>query len=174
MLGKNRYYPAISPDGTMVVYDESTCTHGTPKLGQVPDPSCNGDVDPTATMFVIPLAGGSAIPLAHANSPGVTDGTTTALTNSFPRWAPFVEKLDEIHQVVWLTFSSTRQYGLRAPPPSTAPDEAVAGNLIWMVAVTLSPGGGDPSYAAFCLPFQDVTTSNHLAQWAKYFIQGPG
>ncbi len=173
-LGKNRYYPAVSPDGSLVVYDESTCTHGTPKLGQVPDPSCNGDVDPTATMFVIPAGGGSPTPLTRANSPGVTDGTTTALTNSFPRWAPFVQRLDEMHQLVWLTFSSTRQYGLRAPPVSTAPDEAVAGTLIWMVAISPGPDGTDPSYAAFCLPFQDVTTSNHLAQWAKYFIQGPG
>ncbi len=174
MLGKNRYYPAISPDGSLVVYDESTCTHGTPKLGQVPDSSCNGDVDPTATMFVVPLAGGTSVPLTRANSPGVMDGTTTALTNSFPRWAPFVQRLDEMHQLIWLTFSSTRQYGLRAPPASTAPSEAVAGNLIWMVGISPSPGGGDPSYTAFCLPFQDVTTSNHLAQWAKYFIQGPG
>ena len=26
VLGKNRYYPAIAPDGDLVVYDESTCT----------------------------------------------------------------------------------------------------------------------------------------------------
>jgi hypothetical protein len=173
-LGKNRYYPAISPDGNLVVYDESTCTKGTPKAGQTPDTSCNGDVDPTATMFVTSLAGGAPIALAHANSPGVADQGTTALTNSFPRWAPFVERLDEMHQLVWLTFSSTRQYGLRAPPPSTAPDEAVSSTLIWMVGVNQDAGGGDPSFAAFCLPFQDVTTSNHIAQWAKYFIQGPG
>lgn len=172
-LGKNRYYPAISPDGNLVVYDESTCAK-TPRLGQTPDSSCNGDVDPTATMFVTTFSGGAPVPLTRANSPGVADGTTTALTNSFPRWAPFVERLDEMHQLVWLTFSSTRQYGLRSPPPSTAPDEAVASTLIWMVGVDLDAGGSDPSYSAFCLPFQDVTTSNHIAQWAKYFIQGPG
>ena len=79
-----------------------------------------------------------------------------------------------MHQLVWLTFSSTRQYGLRSPPPSTAPEEAVASTLIWMVGVDPGAGGSDPSYSAFCLPFQDVTTSNHIAQWAKYFIQGPG
>jgi len=33
--------------------------------------------------------------------------------------------------------------------------------------------GGDPSFAAFCLPFQDVATSNHIAQWTKVFIAGP-
>ena len=33
-LGKNRYYPNIAPDGNLVVYDESTCTNGTPAAGQ--------------------------------------------------------------------------------------------------------------------------------------------
>ncbi len=57
--------------------------------------------------------------LANANGPGITDGATTALTNSYPKWAPFIERLDETHKLVWLTFSSTRQYGLRSPPAST-------------------------------------------------------
>ncbi len=174
-LGLNRYYPAISPNGQLVVYDESTCTSGTPTAGQVPDASCNADTDPTATMFVVPLAGGTPVPLARANAPGVADGTTTALTNSFPRWAPFIQKLDEMNSLIWLTFSSTRQYGLRAPPPSTADmTETRTGTLIWMVGINPTTGAADPSYPAFCLPFQDVTTSNHIAQWAKYFIMGPG
>jgi Tol biopolymer transport system component len=174
-LGLNRYYPAISPDGRLVVYDESTCTKGTPTLGTTPDPSCNADTDPTATMFVIPMAGGTPAPLTRANSPGVADGTNTTLTNSFPRWAPFVQKLDENTNLVWLTFSSTRQYGLRPPPPSTADTtETRTGTLIWMVGINPAVGIADPSYPAFCLPFQDITTSNHIAQWAKYFIMNPG
>ena len=140
--GKNRYYPGISPDGALVVYDESTCANGPPAPGQAPDPSCNADVDPTATMFVTRLTGGTPIPLTRANSPGVEDGKATALTNSFPRWAPFVQHLDEMNKIIWLTFSSTRQYGLRSPAPSTAPEEAVASMLIWMVAI--NPGAEAP------------------------------
>jgi len=175
-LGKNRYYPAISPDGRLVAYDESTCTRGTPTMGTAPDVSCDADTDPTATMYVTTFDSGAApIALARANGPGVADGATTALTNSFPRWAPFIQKLDEGHNLVWLTFSSTRQYGLRSPTNSTAdPTETTKGTLIWMVGVNPSTGDADPSYPAFCLPFQDVTTSNHIAQWAKYFITGPG
>jgi hypothetical protein len=175
-LGKNRYYPAISPDGKLVVYDESTCTHGTPAMGKAPDASCNADTDATATMYLTSFDPGAApVALARANAPGVADGTTTALTNSYPRWAPFIQKLDEMHNLIWLTFSSTRQYGLRSPPASTGDrTETTTGTLIWMVGVSPSAGGADPSYAAFCLPFQDVTTSNHIAQWAKYFIMGPG
>ena len=73
-----------------------------------------------------------------------------------------------------MTFSSTRQYGLRTPPKPADTDETTKGTLIWMVGINLGVGNGDPSFTAFCLPFQDITTSNHIAQWTKYFIQGPG
>jgi hypothetical protein len=170
-LGFNNYYPAISPDGNLLVYDHSTCTNGTPALGQAPDKSCDADTDPTATVYLAQLSGGAApMPLANANAPGVADAGNTALTNSFPKWAPFVENLDELHKVVWLTFSSTRQYGLRAPPAPADTDETTKGTLIWMVGMELGPAGTDPSFTAFCLPFQDITTSNHIAQWAKTFV----
>jgi hypothetical protein len=173
-LGKNRYYPAIAPDGNLVVYDESTCS-GTATAGAAPDKSCDGDTDATATMFLTTInGGGTPIPLDNANRGGVADGATTALTNSFPKWSPFIEKLNEQQQVVWLTFSSTRQYGLRAPPTPSSTDETKIGTLVWMVAINPGVGGVDPSFSAFCLPFQDITTSNHIAQWAKYFLMGPG
>jgi hypothetical protein len=72
-----------------------------------------------------------------------------------------------------LTFSSTRQYGLRSPPVPTDMSETKKGTLIWMVGIKLGVGGADPSFTSFCLPFQDVTTSNHIAQWAKNFVIGP-
>jgi Tol biopolymer transport system component len=166
--GKNRYYPAISPDGSLVVFDESTCDAGTTSGF-----SCDADTDPTATMFLTPLTPGSANPvaLANANSPGVADNGNTVLTNSYPKWAPFVQQLDEMNQVYWLTFSTTRQYGLRAPPVNDFdPDENATSELIWMFGLTISPGQTDPSFTAFCLPFQDITMANHIAQWAKTFI----
>jgi hypothetical protein len=170
-LGTNNYYPAIAPDGNLVVYDHSTCTNGTPALGQTPDKSCDADTDATATVYLTALSGGVApVPLTNANAPGVADGTNTALTDSFPKWAPFIENLDELHKVVWLTFSSTRQYGLRSPPAPASTDETTKGTLIWMVGMILGPGGSDPSYTAFALPFQDITTSNHIAQWTKIFV----
>ncbi|HSY38959.1 MAG TPA: hypothetical protein VLA79_05505 [Polyangia bacterium] len=169
-LGKNRYYPAIAPDGNLVIYDESTCTSGTPKMGQAPDKSCDADTDMTATVFLTSLTGATPVALANANGPGVADMGATALTNSFPKWAPFIEQLDEMRQVVWFTFSSTRQYGLRSPPAPANTGETTKGTLIWMVGMVLGPGGADPSFTAFCLPFQDITTSNHIAQWAKTFV----
>ncbi len=169
-LGQNNYYPAIAPDGNLLVYDNSTCTSGTPAAGKAADKSCDADSDPTATIYLTQLTGGGApIALTNANSPGVGDGTNVALTNSFPKWAPFIENLDELHKVLWLTFSSTRQYGLRSPPAPADMDETTKGTLVWMVGIEIGPGG-DPSFTAFALPFQDITTSNHIAQWAENFV----
>jgi hypothetical protein len=170
-LGFNNYYPAISPDGNLVIYDHSTCTNGTPALGSAPDKSCDADTDATATVYLTRLSGGGApLALSNANAPGVGDAGNTTLTNSFPKWAPFIENLDEMHQILWFTFSSTRQYGLRSPPAPADTGETTKGTLIWMVGMVLGPGGTDPSFTAFALPFQDITTSNHIAQWAKTFV----
>lgn len=49
------------------------------------------------------------------------------------------------------------------------------GTLIWMVAIDPArlARGQDPSSPAFCLPFQDITTSNHIAQWTGGFATIP-
>ena len=33
--------------------------------------------------------------------------------------------------------------------------------------------GQDPSYPAFALPFQDISTSNHIAQWTTQVVPPP-
>jgi len=156
--GKNRYYPAYSPDSARVVFDESTCNTG--NTGG----ECDGDTDPTATLWMVDAGGGTPVALAAANAGGVADNGATALTNSFPKWNPFIFKRDAGGgRLAWITFSSKRQYGLRTPPGS--------GTLLWMAAIDLdAPAGTDPSSPAFALPFQDVTTSNHIAQWTTKVV----
>jgi len=159
--GKNRYYPAFAPDGTLLVFNESTCNSG--NTGG----ECNGDTDPTAKLYAIDgVAGGPITALDAANAPGVADNGATSLTNSFPKWNPFVFKRSATGgRLAWVTFSSTRRYGLRSPPGN--------GTLLWMAAVDLdAPAGTDPSSAAFALPFQDIATSNHIAQWTTQVV-GP-
>jgi hypothetical protein len=122
--------------------------------------------------MVAPQAGATPVQLAAANTPGIADSGNTDLTNSFPKWSPFVfQRTSEFgSQVEWLTFSSTRMYGLRQPPAGGS--ENPSGTLLWMVAVDpqKAAGGVDPSYAAFALPFQDLTTSNHIAQWTTQVV----
>ncbi|HUJ58994.1 MAG TPA: hypothetical protein VLX92_10890 [Kofleriaceae bacterium] len=157
---QNNYYPAYAPDGRLLVYDNSHCTSGS-NTGV----ECEADTNPTATLMAIDsLAGGTPVPLANANKPGIADGANTALTNSFPKWNPFVFARNAGGgHLAWITFSSKRNYGLRTPPGT--------GTLLWMAAIDLdAPAGTDPSFVAFALPFQDLTTSNHIAQWTDTIV----
>jgi hypothetical protein len=165
VAGKNRYYPAIAPDGSFVVYDESTCP-----AGKTYDQVCNGDTDPSARLYAAAFGPAPPVPveLAAANAPGVADRGATDLGTSYPKWNPFAFRVSAQSQILWLTFSSLRRYGLRpSPPPASSHEGLPVGTLIWMVAIDPAKlaQGQDPSSAAFCLPFQDITTSNHIAQW---------
>jgi hypothetical protein len=177
VAGKNHYYPAFDPEGQFIVYDESTCLGD----GDGTDISCNADTDPTATLFALPLDGGSPIELVNANKPGPLDllsdgGVQTQLTDSFPKWSPFVTQRskDPSSKVMWVTFSSSRRFGAYAPPSGSG--EAMLGTetFVWMAAIDPAKigTGEDPSYPAFVLPFQDFTTSNHIAQWAQQVLGG--
>jgi hypothetical protein len=153
--GKNRYYPAIAPTNEFVVFNESTCPNG-----KLRDEDCDFDMDTTSKMFAIGF-GGTATPveLTRANAPGIMDGARTAITNSYPKWSPFVFRLSEDRSLLWLTFTSRRAFGLRKANPV----------LLWMVGVDPArlAAGGDPSFPAFVLPFQDLESKNHIAQWAE-------
>ncbi|MGE0401927.1 MAG: TolB family protein [Kofleriaceae bacterium] len=159
--GKNKYYPAYAPDGKMLVFNESICNSG--NTGG----ECDADTNPTAKLKVVDgIAGGQVWDMTRANAPGIADNGQTNLTNTFPKWNPFISEVNnQGGRLAWVTFASTRKYGLRNPPGN--------GTLIWMAAVNLdAPAGTDPSYAAFALPFQDITTSNHIAQWTTQVV-GP-
>jgi hypothetical protein len=163
--GKNRYYPAFSPDNAFIVYDESTCP-----AGKSSDKTCDADSDPSARLFIVKAqANGAPLALARANAGGKRDGGTADLTNSFPKWSPFSYRRKEQTRLFWLTFSSTRNYGLTPPPIPFDTAHNPKGSLIWMVAIDPDAAltGADPSYAAFVLPFQDTSTSNHIAQWTR-------
>jgi hypothetical protein len=165
--GVNSYYPSFAPDGQLIAFNRSTCPAGDSHI------DCNGDSDPTASIYVMtPEAGAPRVALARVNAPGPTDAGTR-LTSSWPRWAPFeFQRTDDPDtRLVWLTFSSTRNYGLRTPPDTTS-DESLSGSLLWMAAVDpeRAAAGEDPSYPAFCLPFQDLDTSNHIAQWTEEVV----
>lgn len=167
--GRNRYYPAIAPDNQLVVFNESICPGG-----DEGSRDCNADTDPTAKLYSVSLSGGAPVELKRANAPGREDGTNTNLTSSFPRWSPFVfQRTSEFgSKVMWMTFSSSRKFGLRTTPDSTGDEPNERGSWLWMVAIDPSNPDGDPSFAPFALPFQDLTTSNHIAQWTTVAV-GP-
>lgn len=159
--GFNRYYPAYAPDAQFLVYCESTCPNGEIYTG-----SCDGDADEVAKLWAIGEDGGSRIRLDNANAPGVRDEGNVDLSNTFPKWAPFVDakNRDGTGRLMWFTFSSRREYGLRSPNGND--------QLLWMAALDPDAilAGEDGSYRAFALPFQDLGTSNHIAQWTTRIV----
>ena len=176
---ENDYYPAISPDGGYLMFDKAL---GTNLEGH---DSFN---NPNARLYAFPLAT-THPPIELANADG---GGVAGLSNSWPRWSPFVSYYKN-HQLLWVTFSSTRDYGYHVqnqgvpsakggplvncyPPdspenPTGSHTDPLPPNCnqpqIWMAAIDLDAlaAGQDGSYPAFWLPFQDVTAHNHIAQW---------
>ncbi len=177
---ENNYYPAISPDGAALVFDRAVgttlATH-------------DAYNNPNATLYAMSVPGGTPVELKNAN-------LHPTLTNSWPRWSPFVQNYKGKH-ILWVTFSSTRDYGLRVqnenPPtgatfncyPPVSPEDPSSDHQkpfdpnctqpqIWMAAITLEDlaAGTDPSFPAFWLPFQDYNAHNHIAQWVETVTGG--
>ena len=161
--GKNRYSPSTAPAGEYLAYVESRCN----AADQVYSGECDGDADQSARLFAFAHRTSTSVELARANAPGRTDGGGN-LSNTFPKWAPFEgpRLRDGSGRVNWMTFSSRRNYGLRTGNPDSG------NQLLWMVAVDPDGviAGSDGSFPAFALPFQDISTSNHMAQWTREFV----
>ncbi len=140
--GENNYYPAYSPDGAFVLFNRSAG-------------NSYGALD--AHLWVVAGGGGVPVELANANGPGDQ-------SNSWPKWAPFRETyLGE--PLMWITFSSKRDYGLRLQQSGTPADMRTV--QLWMVAFRPGRLPADPSAPAFWLPFQDLAVGNHIAQWTQ-------
>jgi hypothetical protein len=179
------YYPDQSVDGNWVVFNENDDTSAA---------NNNGDCFYSRQALVKllhfpPQAGDVPLDLTNLNiGPG--------LTNSWPRWSPVVQTYKN-HQILWVTFSSNRDYGLHLtntgfdnyyPPESPEYDQpqpmskqgvtfdAYAAPQIWMAAIIIDPNRSldqmDRSFPAFWLPFQDVTAHNHSAQWVATVVGG--
>jgi hypothetical protein len=186
--GKNRLNPAYLPDGSLLLYtevddagyegaDENACVNGTANKS-----FCNGYSDPGGkTWAIAPEAGADPVFLANAAAPGVADDlfappqstvSKTDLMDTFPKPTPFVSEHGG-KQLFWFTVSSQRRAGLRKFFPNDSqigePDTQV---LIWMFALDPEKvkNGEDGSYPGFFLPFQDMQTSNHTAQWTEEFV----
>jgi hypothetical protein len=188
--GENNYYPSYSPDTPMsfIIFNRvqamgagATCTGGNM-------PMCKDDSfsNPAARLWLMQAPSATnptpaPIDLQRAN------GSMLPWSNSYPRWAPFVQNYHG-NKLLWFTFSSTRNYGLRvlndktgmyqcypadaAETPNGAHRSTFAAGCqepqLWMAPITFTEAQQatmDPSGVAFWIPYQDITTHNHTAQW---------
>ncbi|MEO8876050.1 MAG: hypothetical protein ABI461_10715, partial [Polyangiaceae bacterium] len=164
LAGKNRFNPNFSPDSSVLIFTESTC-----KTAGTNDDSCDADADPTARTWAVLASGGAPFELANANAAGVED-TGPDTSDTFPRFSPFVQP-QGAGKILWVTVASSRNAGLLVPPGSGDRH----GRWLWMFAIDQAKlaAGQDGSYAAFYLPFQDLTTSNHIGQWTTKVVGSP-
>jgi len=193
--GENNYYPSYSPDGAFVVFDRAPPASGLSAIdgcvGSSPQVACPNDSfsNPAARLMLVPnTAASTPIDLQRAN--GSPAASPVSLSNSWPRWSPFVQTYKG-NRLLWVAFSSTRDYGVRVrnhlqgmyqcyPPDSyelaggahhSTFDPLCQQPKLWMAAINLSESKGtDPSFPAFYLPFQDITTHNHTPQWTQEVV----
>ena len=155
---ENNYYPAFSPDSKWIIFNRS---------------SGDSYSDDDASLWVVSASGGGTpIELSNANQ-------GKDLRNSWARWSPFVQSYlggDLVNdfqtgKLFWFTFSSTRDYGTALS--NGAKDSKDRNPQLWMAAFhpELAQAGKDPSTPAFWLPFQQLTTNNHIAQWTKKVVK---
>jgi hypothetical protein len=144
ITGVGNYYPSFSPDGEWIVFTRTA--------------SLSYD-DGSAQTWVV-KADGSQPPVQL-----VTANVGDNLTNSWARWVPFPQTFGATgKKLFYLTFSSKREFGVRIP--------YVGQPQIWMTSFSpeRATAGQDPSGPTFRVPFQDVTTSNHIAQWTQAVV----
>jgi len=171
MRGNNvtSFYPSISNDSKLVVFNQSTC-------GSDPDvnrattdtvygnQTCDGYDDSSATLWIVNPSGGATTRLDRANGPAGSG-------NSWPRFSPdkgtFRGDL-----IYWVAFSSRRAYGTQVnynlSPSTTHPQ-------LWIAAVrTGEIVAGDPSWSPVWLPTQNPKQAspqgNHVPQWVKFVV----
>ena len=141
--GVNNFYPSFSPDAGWVVFNRS--------------PSNANSFDAKdAEVWVVAAKGGAPTKLATASTGG----------DSWPKWSPAVQAYKG-GSLMWMTFSSRRNYGLRLTDGKTA--------QLWMTAFdpARAAAGADPSTPGFWLPFQDLGSGNHIAQWVTKVDRKP-
>ena len=192
--GENNYYPGYSPDGELVVFDRAPLDNSAGGLTGCANGFCPNDSfsNPKARVMLMKAqAGAQVVDLERAN--GSPQANPQPVSNSWPKWSPFLQK-DHGDKLLWIAFSSTRDYGLRVrnhqqgmyqcyPPDSYEAPGAEHGTpfpaqcqqpQLWMAAIDVSTAEvqpKDPSYPAFWLPFQDITTHNHTPQWTQKTAQ---
>jgi hypothetical protein len=145
--GLNSFYPSFSPDGKWLVFTRAA--------------AAVSSYNATSAETWVMKADGTAPPIKLA----AADLGQGGRTNSWARWVPFGQTFGPANEpMFYLTFSSMRPYGVRLP--------AGGRPQIWMTPFfpARAEAGQDPTGPAFRVPFQDVATGNHIAQWTQAVV----
>jgi hypothetical protein len=163
VAGKSEYYPAISDDSQLVVFDESSCNGPGAPAGEVYGlNACDGYDDASAHVRLVSAKGGTPVDLDNASQHGTW-------SSSWPRFAPSHGTFQG-KTLYWIAFSSRYPYGATLPGTNNPPTKDTEPQL-WFAAISVDPSGsfsGDPSFAPVWMPLQNPQTAprgNHSPQW---------
>jgi hypothetical protein len=164
--GVTSYYPALSDDSSLMVFNQSSCS-GPPTPGTTGISPCDGYDDLSARLFLVPPTGGAPLALDNANGSG-------AISNSWPRFSPDHGTFRG-QRLYWIAFSSRRPYGLQVNTGTTVADPGKP--QLWFTAVAITDGGfptRDPSFPPIWLPDQNPDQTNpngnHVPQWVRKVV----
>ncbi|MFO0686248.1 MAG: hypothetical protein U0234_29565 [Sandaracinus sp.] len=155
--GGNNYHPTYSPDGNWVVYNRSPSNIGS--MGASDSSMGAGDCVTDAEMWFV-AADGSGV-ATQLSGIGPADRPADGVCASWPKFDPTVYH-DHGHDLFWIAYATARGYGLRYG------DQARF--QIWMAAFdpTRAAAGMQPIHPAIRLPFQNIESGNHIAQWVTH------
>lgn len=142
----NEYYPTFSPEDRLVAFNRVAA-------------GLNMYNAPTAEVMVVAAKGGTAVRLLANDPPACTGQQSPGLTNSWPRWAPFIGQVGD-RRYYWLVFSSKRRGGypqLYVAAVVTSTDQA-RGEVI------------ERTYPAVYVTSQNPLESNHTPAWDDFKI----
>ncbi len=139
------YYPVFSPDDRLLAFNRIA-----------------NDLlvynAPTAEVFVVPSAGGTATRIVANDPPACSGKTSPGVTNSWPKWAPSVAE-SKGRTYYWVVFSSTR---------------SPAGNpQLYVSPVVVDAMGKVTTYHALYLWNQPAGENNHTPAWDFFKIPPP-
>ncbi|MCS6915677.1 MAG: hypothetical protein RMK29_03570 [Myxococcales bacterium] len=164
--GEYHFYPSFSPDGRFLVFNsarhgECATDAGDQQGVEIGAGNCTSYDQRNARLRLLPLQPG-AQPLELSRATVQPNRTTT-----WPRFSPF---LQDGGRLGFIAFSAKLDYGFRLVQPD---DRSQRRPQLWMAAVDLgraAAGQGDPSFAPFWLPFQELAERNHLAIWTQDLV----
>ena len=132
----NNFFPRWSPDGKYIAYVHADSASQAAK---------------TAELRLVNVIDKTSIPLRIANHRVGRADDVPNLASTMPSWTSSPDGLS------WIAFTSIRPYGAIRPLPGPS--------QIWVAGVDLARDG-DPSFSAFWLPCQDVTSVGNNPVWA--------
>jgi mono/diheme cytochrome c family protein len=144
------YYPTFSSDDQWIVFNRIAKDY-------------NLYDQPTAEVYVVPAAGGTATRLAANDPPKCSGQTSPGVTNSWGKWAPTALQANG-NTYYWIVFSSKRTLAA-----------GIVGGVdhtpqLYLTAMVIDAKGQSSTYGSIYLWNQPPAEANHTPAWDTFRV----